>query len=342
MFFVLISLIFQTQEIKMESHPTQLGKINIESHLTIQPDNLFYDQVFSTIDDQGQIYIFDHGNKVIHVYDQTGKHIRAFGKEGNGPGELNGYFESIAAANDKLILNIRRTVIFDHQGNFLAEIPRVLFDAFEATKNGLNYYRGIEYPSKYLIETYDFNGKLVEKVDNPNYRNNNSSADAYSNANLMNTLVQRFSKPKDFQPYKTGYIQRYAGQFKIEILDKNRSKQITLTRDFPSVQEIIDRNVAMGNTKGQIVTEARRIVTGGIKDDIQQIIGSINGYIFLSVATDKDETLIDVINPNYEYIDQFKFDGNEITAISIVDHYLILSRKNDETGPYVEIYRIKV
>ena len=40
------------------------------------------------IGSDGVVYVLDHFNRVVQVFDQTGTHLRSIGSEGQGPGEL--------------------------------------------------------------------------------------------------------------------------------------------------------------------------------------------------------------------------------------------------------------
>jgi hypothetical protein len=53
------------------------------------------------VDDKGNIFVGDHHEKVIYVFDSTGKYLQKLGDEGHGPGEFNGIFD-IKIQSDQL------------------------------------------------------------------------------------------------------------------------------------------------------------------------------------------------------------------------------------------------
>ncbi len=53
------------------------------------------------VDDTGKIFVGDHHEKVIYVFDSTGKYLKKLGGEGRGPGEFNGIFD-IKIQSDQL------------------------------------------------------------------------------------------------------------------------------------------------------------------------------------------------------------------------------------------------
>lgn len=86
------------------------------------PTALF--RVFPTsigVDSLGQLYVLDAGNYRISVFDRTGRHLRSFGRQGEGPGEL-GFPASIAVtpAGEVAVYDFMRRALvhFDADGSF--------------------------------------------------------------------------------------------------------------------------------------------------------------------------------------------------------------------------------
>jgi hypothetical protein len=328
----------QSQTIKMTSTPLYKNSITAKKVLDLKENSFFYDKIYSQIDDRGWLYIFDFGNKRMHIFDDKGTHQIEFGKEGNGPGELNGFFESMHVTDKHIILNNRRILVFTKEGKFVNEIPRVIHDHMTVKKNQIYFYKGIEYPSREKVAVYNMDGTIVKTIPNENYEA--MTDDVYSPNNLMNTLIDRMKKPQDFQEFESGFMQQFAGSYKIEILDKNFKHSHTLIRDFEKVDEIIDRNIQIGS-KGHIVKEARRIVTGGKKSDITKLLGTVNGHILVSVATRSNKEIkIDIINSDFEFVDQIEIEGDKYTDIQLKNDRLLISRTSREIGPYLDVYKL--
>jgi hypothetical protein len=54
------------------------------------------------VDDDGNIYVLDTKEISVKVYDKNGKHLRTFGKKGQGPGEFQSAWRMYMAEGDKL------------------------------------------------------------------------------------------------------------------------------------------------------------------------------------------------------------------------------------------------
>jgi hypothetical protein len=77
------------------------------------------------VDSQGNIYILDQWNRenFVHKFDGQGKYVTAFGKTGQGPGELQLPTFSMNTQDEICMLDsrARKMVVFDSEGNLLRE-----------------------------------------------------------------------------------------------------------------------------------------------------------------------------------------------------------------------------
>jgi hypothetical protein len=81
-------------------------------------------RVFPTsigVDSVGNLYVLDAGNFTVAVFDQAGRHVRSFGRQGEGPGEL-GFPSDMAVgpAGDVAVYDFARRALvrFDAEGSF--------------------------------------------------------------------------------------------------------------------------------------------------------------------------------------------------------------------------------
>ena len=79
-----------------------------------------------TVGRKGQVYIFDPKNKdqAIFLFDEKGAFIKAFGKRGQGPGEIQLVGDMMVDNNGVLILNDvneKKLIFFDTNGAFIKE-----------------------------------------------------------------------------------------------------------------------------------------------------------------------------------------------------------------------------
>ena len=73
------------------------------------------------VDAEGNIYVFEYGNKRVQKFDRDGKYICTIGAEGQGPGEYQYPFSLLI--NDKTgvlgVVDRRKLVVFDMDGKYL-------------------------------------------------------------------------------------------------------------------------------------------------------------------------------------------------------------------------------
>ena len=126
--------------------------VALKLYKTIDPElteDIFLPEPFSiTVDKEGNLYIFDRGIKTIVKLDKDLKFVRAFGGEGQGPGEfLAGktvVYINIGMDN-KLYCNdtaARKIIVFDVNGRYLGDYatPGILFGHPTVDKEGRIYF----------------------------------------------------------------------------------------------------------------------------------------------------------------------------------------------------------
>jgi hypothetical protein len=89
------------------------------------PEESFVEAVDGDIAKDGTAFVLDMKDNKVKVFDARGKFLRAFGKKGQGPGELNqpvGIF--ITPENEVLVSDIlnQRLTVFSMEGKFLRQI----------------------------------------------------------------------------------------------------------------------------------------------------------------------------------------------------------------------------
>ncbi len=78
------------------------------------------------VDDSGSIYVLDRKNFNIKVFDSSGKHLRTFGRAGQGPGEFEyPYSLSLNRVSSELMVHqlATRLIFFKTDGTFLRDLP---------------------------------------------------------------------------------------------------------------------------------------------------------------------------------------------------------------------------
>lgn len=107
------------------------------SRLTLKPDftigletedaNYVFSSLQHTqVDEQEYIYAADWKETLIKVYDKNGKHVRSFGRKGQGPGEIGLPFYMGIFQGNKIVVNDQanaKFIIYSRKGELLKEIP---------------------------------------------------------------------------------------------------------------------------------------------------------------------------------------------------------------------------
>jgi 6-bladed beta-propeller len=108
-----------------------LRSLTLHHDLTIGDDDTDPNSMFSELrsvqaDDQENIYALDMKEVKIKVFDKTGKFLRAFGKKGKGPGEIESPLRMEMTRDGKIViddLGNNKLVFFGPDGSCSQELP---------------------------------------------------------------------------------------------------------------------------------------------------------------------------------------------------------------------------
>jgi hypothetical protein len=339
-------LFFFGSEKQLKDNPIKKGSIKISQKLNIVDPEGYYDRSIASMN-KSYILVYDAGSKIAFTYDHNGKQLNSFGKEGNGPGEFD-FIRDIYSHPDYMIFtSFRKSQLFDKNGKFIAVLANMPFNSIIEIKDKkiYAYVNSSEVRGKYSKVVYSLDGKLIESFENKDFKPNENG---FRNIN-SDRIKDRLTSPRDITVYNDGYIQYHPGEYQLEILDKNFKSKMILKRAFKRVKEATNNNFGRFSNNNSEAAQKRRAqfmavregITGGFQSDIRNIIGSKNGYIFVQTASSEiDELHIDVISPDFEYIDKILIKKDEIQSAQIENDHLIVNFKNQENGPYVGIYTI--
>ena len=80
------------------------------------------------VEREGEIYVLDRGHSAVRVFDTSGRFLRAFGRDGDGPGEFRRP-SVIEFLGDTLVVLGRRLTLLDTEGTPFATAPAQLATA---------------------------------------------------------------------------------------------------------------------------------------------------------------------------------------------------------------------
>jgi hypothetical protein len=108
---------------KMPMYPE--GALELQEDLTIGAAEGADEYMFISlrglfVDDQGSIFTLDQRKPQTDVFDSDGRHVRSFGRRGQGPGEFQTpFFIALSPPGEILVGDMRRLSFFDCSGGFL-------------------------------------------------------------------------------------------------------------------------------------------------------------------------------------------------------------------------------
>lgn len=114
---------------KPASPPGVPAKMILKEDLTIgvkdgEEEYMFLEAIQLDVDEEESIYVLDRKASRIKVYDKNGKFLRAIGKRGQGPGEVQGPRDIQITPQNEILVNdmsTRRLLFFNLDGQFLRE-----------------------------------------------------------------------------------------------------------------------------------------------------------------------------------------------------------------------------
>lgn len=114
--------------------------------------------------DDGTIYVLDRKAFSIKVFDKSGKYLKSFGRQGQGPGEFGPpNAMHIIAGKEVMVSSFSRLSYFSLQGDFLRQIPAMFWGPPVPDSEG-NIIAATNAPAggipKFATEIKKFNSKL--------------------------------------------------------------------------------------------------------------------------------------------------------------------------------------
>ncbi len=89
-------------------------------------EEYMFSRIRLDVDENENMFILDEGASKIRVFDKNGKHLRTFGKKGQGPGEFQSpaYFIQVTPQEEIMVYDppTRRFILFSQKGKYLKQI----------------------------------------------------------------------------------------------------------------------------------------------------------------------------------------------------------------------------
>jgi hypothetical protein len=110
-----------------------LSKMSLQEDFSLgegeSEEEMFAELTSIDVDRNGNIYILDRVDKKVKIFDSEGKFLRKFGRDGQGPGEMNVPITIQIISNDELVVSDalnQRLMFYSLEGEFKREMSTAL------------------------------------------------------------------------------------------------------------------------------------------------------------------------------------------------------------------------
>jgi len=193
------------------------------------------------VDGDGNIYVFESGNKRVQKFDRDGNYLCTIGREGQGPGEYQWPIELLLDDKTGIIgvMDMRKLIVFDKDGNYLDK--DISFESFFYTLIfdssgilwGINYELGGDDEAtadefKVLIKLNN-KGQIAEKLARFPY-------DSYRERMGEGVLSIMTGEEYDLSFSllgKRNIVYGYSKEYELNIIDLEGNLQTKIRKDEP-------------------------------------------------------------------------------------------------------------
>ena len=96
-------------------------------------------------DNENRIYVLDYEDCKVKIYDKNGDHIKTFGREGRGPGDLHlPHTITISRENEIVVKNFRNIAYFSLDGEYIRTLSTAKYDMTSARIDSDGNILGVE------------------------------------------------------------------------------------------------------------------------------------------------------------------------------------------------------
>lgn len=366
MFVILVLILFQNS-IEINEKPIKPNSLSLQEYAFIKnTDDIFYWNIAATIDKSGKIIVFDIGNKKVKIFDKNNSLLKSFGKEGNGPGEFNkrNMYSDISVLHDLIAVHTYYFIhLFDYDGNHIKDIKmRTSVNDYIIQEKDfgfrLVYQKKLgQIKNKFVYKDYDKKGNFLKEQNRSDYKEMSYEEMEKIDSDLTAHSKAFYNEATSFLAFGDDFIQSRNGSYKFEILDNTMQLKNTYTKKFERFElekqeaKVFDRWKKLKKERikqllknQQELLDSEYSIANGYHSDITRVIGIYKDNIFLLVADERNnKDRVHVLNSDFEFL-------TELTIPNVKNAYdhkirndkLIVSQKNDEIGPFLKIFDIKI
>jgi hypothetical protein len=328
---MLLSIIFIVQTIITLDKPIAQDAFEFKLIKELRLDNEFYERTYTAIAPNGNLIVVDKGNSRIKIIDSNNKVIHVFGREGFGPNELIYPYGVYITEKNYIVNDSRHYQIYNYNNELIREISNEGANLVVTDSNLMVINRGITH-----IKYFTHRGEFIREA---------SKTAEYYTKNINYSLPKFTRLP--ISPILTplGFIANYFGDYVVEIrdLENNKIKYI-IKRDVREQKFYTPKVIFQGKpTKKDKEKIAKLMVTNIERADIHSVLGNTPYGFLVRLGSERDVLRLDLISYDLSYLAllEFYFGEDRLTYAAIQGDKLILDLKNDEIGPYVQIFELQ-
>jgi hypothetical protein len=328
----MLLVLFFLQTIITIDKPISDAKYELKLDFEIKR-GLFYSKTHSDLSPNGELIVVDRGNKKVRVFNRKGEIVHSFGSEGNGPGEFNSPAGIEAGKHLFYVQDYMKKFIYNYNYELVAEMHVKFSDPRSTLLIAGEFY--------FLSGNFKNYKKLnidgaISKLVNLNVKEYDTGAPENS--------VWMYRYPHHFQPIKNGIVGKYFGDYILEIRDKNfnlthiikKNTKAIFHNSEPKVVALGELTVAQKKKIANLKFSRQRIPA------INAVIGDTKyGFLVRTTAggTKTRDLYLDLISHKMEYLAEIKtVFKDRITQMVARNGKIVIDFKNDEIGPYVQVY----
>lgn len=303
-------------------------------------DYIFSEIGFFDVDGEGNIYVLDWRDVCVKVFDKNGKHIRTFGKKGQGPGEIMGPSRLyVTERNEILIYDTanRRISFFSLNGECLREISvgKYMFAWTIPDSKGNIIGRSLVLGKEPMYEVIKFDQNLdpiltVKTISA-------SGMDPY----ILRMVTPRF----DVRVMHNDHIAwGNSSKYEIFIVNPEGKTVRKIVKDYNPVKITEEEKEEWKKSfEGRRLPPGIKFETSNYQNPYWYFICDDEGRMFArTYEKDKDGNFYyDVFDPEGRYIAKFSLPENEVIYHVKKNKMYILIRENEEGIPVVKRYSME-
>lgn len=293
------------------------------------------------VDDDEDIFVLNWKPKCIKVFDREGRHIRTFGKVGQGPGEIQDPLRMyLAGGNDITILDWanHRFSYYSKAGKCLKEIDTgkyAFMGRAMADSQGYIYGDYVSFSEETELELIKFDSSFkpiktiatIERTTNPRELNLLSDGFSFQVSRNDELIYGKRSKYKFYILNQDGELTRQIikDYDKIKISDKDKKAMIK--------EEFGEQGIPAAYT----ITFPRHY------PPFQNFICDDKGRLFVRtyVHDDRSQVYYDVFDAQGRYITKFSHPIGELIFFGKKNKLYCIVAENEEGIPVIKRYRLE-